>query len=295
MLDLDITLDQLVVFAAVARTGSFSAAARDLNRAQPAVSYAIAGLETQLGSQLFDRTSYRPTLTERGEVLLQRAQAVLAEAGEMISLAGALNEGVETSVRLAVDVMLPPNAMIPALQDFGARWPDVRLELRAEVLAAPTVLLQRGDADVAIGLVLRDSADEFVVHTIASEHLTTVCGPQHPLAQLSGTIPVRVLRQHTQLVLSDRLEGGSQTSCGVVSERPWRISDLSLRLRLLRANIGFAKMPRHMLASELAEGALVELETELGETTIDFRLFYGASKRPGPATAWLIERLLEGT
>jgi DNA-binding transcriptional LysR family regulator len=63
MLD-SLTLDQIRIFLAVNDTGSFSKAAKQLNRAQSAVTYGIQKLEAQFGVSLFDRAAYRPALTE---------------------------------------------------------------------------------------------------------------------------------------------------------------------------------------------------------------------------------------
>jgi DNA-binding transcriptional LysR family regulator len=71
-----LTLDQLQVFLAVAESGSFSAAARMLGRAQSAVTYAVQRLEQQVGTQLFDRSGYRPTLSAAGQALLPRARRI---------------------------------------------------------------------------------------------------------------------------------------------------------------------------------------------------------------------------
>jgi DNA-binding MarR family transcriptional regulator len=68
-----LTLDQMRIFAAVAETGSFSAAARRLGRVQSAVSQSIAGLEDQLGVALFDRSGKTPKLTPGGTAILARA------------------------------------------------------------------------------------------------------------------------------------------------------------------------------------------------------------------------------
>lgn len=62
------------MLAAVADTGSFSAAARRLNRAQSVVSYTIANLEQQLGLALFERDGRRPALTEAGRALVADAR-----------------------------------------------------------------------------------------------------------------------------------------------------------------------------------------------------------------------------
>ena len=60
------TLDQLLVFVTVADSGGFAAAARELGRAQSAVTYAIRALEQESGLLLFDRTGYRAALLSLG-------------------------------------------------------------------------------------------------------------------------------------------------------------------------------------------------------------------------------------
>lgn len=58
------SLDQLRVLVTIVDTGSFSAAGRKLRRAQSAISQAIAALETMQDVALFDRSGYKPRLTE---------------------------------------------------------------------------------------------------------------------------------------------------------------------------------------------------------------------------------------
>ena len=83
------TLDQLRVFLAVAEAGSFSAAARQLNRRQSVVSYTIANLEQQLGGLLlFDRGKRRPVLTEAGRTILAEARKLALAADGLRARAG---------------------------------------------------------------------------------------------------------------------------------------------------------------------------------------------------------------
>ena len=79
-MDANPTLDQLQVFLTVADTGSFSAAARQLNRAQSVVSYTIGNLESQLGVTLFERTGTRqPRLTDEGRAMLTDARRIVGD------------------------------------------------------------------------------------------------------------------------------------------------------------------------------------------------------------------------
>lgn len=75
-----VTLDQLRMLVAVANAGSFTAAAKHVQRAQSAVSHAIATVEEQLGVTLFDRSTKRPTFTPYGETILAEARMVLVRA-----------------------------------------------------------------------------------------------------------------------------------------------------------------------------------------------------------------------
>ena len=70
---------QLRAFHILARTGSFTEAARELHLTQSAVSHAIRSLEEDVGCRLLDRTGKKATLTQSGEQLLQRTDRILSE------------------------------------------------------------------------------------------------------------------------------------------------------------------------------------------------------------------------
>ena len=75
---------QLRYFVAVAETMSFSEAAERLHVSQPALSYQIKHLETELGCRLFDRTSRKVALSLDGRIFLPLARAVLSKADEAL-------------------------------------------------------------------------------------------------------------------------------------------------------------------------------------------------------------------
>src|SRR6202161_1722712 len=97
-----LTLDQIRIFLAVADTGSFSKAAKRLNRAQSAVTYGIQKLEAQAGISLFDRTAYRPALTEAGRALLPRARRIAEEANGFRDIARSLGRGLGARVPIVL-------------------------------------------------------------------------------------------------------------------------------------------------------------------------------------------------
>src|SRR5579871_312269 len=87
-----VTLDQLRMLIAIADTGSFSAAAKRLKRAQSAVSHGVGQLETALGLKLFDRGARRPRLTEAGETVLADARSVVTRTAELRARARSIAE-----------------------------------------------------------------------------------------------------------------------------------------------------------------------------------------------------------
>src|ERR1700759_1911749 len=131
-----ITLDQLRMLIAVADSGSFSAAARRLQRVQSAVSSAMSKLEQQLGVAIWDRSSKIPQLTDAGRGVLAAARRVGGGGAAPRVLARALHDGVEAALPLCVDQLLPTAALVGLCRDFAARFPAVDLRVDSQSLAA---------------------------------------------------------------------------------------------------------------------------------------------------------------
>jgi len=101
--------------------------------------------------------------------------------------------------------------------------------------------------------------------TIERQHLceaqmVTVCAPSHPLAAIAGPIPREEFGRHIQLVVTDNQPDAEKTQHGVAGERQWRVNDLGAKHDLLRGSLCWGHMPRHMVAEDLANGTLVELQ-----------------------------------
>jgi DNA-binding transcriptional LysR family regulator len=107
-----ITLDQLRVLTTVVDEGSFSAAARKLQRVQSAVSAAMANLEDQLAVPLWDRTQRAATLTPAGHAVLGAARRVLAEVDDLGKLATGIQAGLEPMVSLCIESIFPTAALV---------------------------------------------------------------------------------------------------------------------------------------------------------------------------------------
>ncbi len=288
------TLDQLLVLSTVVETGSFSAAARRLGRAQSVVSYSIANLESQLGLTLFDRAQRRPALTEAGRAVLADARRVGRAVEDLRARAAGLSGGLEAEVTLAVDVMVPIERLVGALHEFAASFPTVALRLHVEALGAVVQLVLARTCTLGISGWMALLHDGLERHPLDGIVMVPVVSPRHRLASLDGPIAVAALRDETQLVLSDRSRLTEGQDFGVLSARCWRLGDLGAKHALLRAGLGWGNMPEAMVARDLREGRLVRLRID-GHAPLRLlpMLIHRSDAPLGPAATWLARRLRE--
>jgi DNA-binding transcriptional LysR family regulator len=293
-----LTLDQFAVFATIVAEGSFAAAARRMNRAQSAITYAIQKLEEQSGVQLFDRTAYRPELTEAGRALLPRARRILDEVDDFRLQAASVTQGVEAELSLVVDAFVP-DFLAPALKDFNETFPGVQLRLAVEYFQAAAQALEDGWADLALMTATQPAAPQLERIRCGEVELVAVAAPGHPLTQVKGRLTPELMRDHLQLVLSSRAEVRDRQDYGVHAVRRWRIADMNVRYKLLLAGIGWCSMPRKLVTADVAAGRLVELKPLRWEGSdwmphFPLVIAHRRDKALGPAARWLVERLAAG-
>ena len=288
------SLDQLRVFVQVADSGSFLAAARVLARAQSAVSYAIGTLESQLNVALFDRSGYRPQLTDAGEALLRDARQVLDQVDSLQVRASAFSQGQELEVALAVDVFFPTDCLVDLLRRFRDAFPAVTVRLEVEALGAVAERVLDGRAMLGILGTLPTTPPNLLRVTLPSVMVVGVVSPQHPLAAVKGRIPDKLLAQQTQLVLSDRSELTARQDFSVHSRLSWRMSDLGTKHALLRAAMGWGYMPEHVVKDDLKSGKLVRILTSQHSPegmALPIQCVYRPDYRAGPALSWWLDSL----
>jgi len=148
------------------------------------------------------------------------------------------------------------------LRSLQADFLTAAINLRMTTMQGGERLVREGTCALAVTIA---EVPELSQGTIERQHLcevqmVTVCAPSHPLAAIAGPIPREELGRHIQLVVTDNQPDAEKTQQGVAGERQWRVNDLGAKHDLLRGSLCWGHMPRHMVAEDLANGTLVELQ-----------------------------------
>ncbi len=285
------TLDQLQVFLTVVEHGGLTAAARQLGRATSAVSYAIDQLEAQLGIALFERGKRRmPMLTAAGSAVAAEARAVVGDVAALRAKVAGMMTGLEAELAIAVDVMLPTVRLVEMLQDFQRKFPTVGLRLYVEALGAVVDLVVRGVATIGVSGPAPFDGNGMATIDAGGVAIVPVAAPTHPLA--GRRLTAADVRDHVQLVLTDRSLRTAGQDFAVIALKTWRLGDLGAKHALLLAGLGWGGMPEAIVADDLAAGRLVRLDI-VGwvDGLYKLRIVHRTAQPPGPAGRWLIERL----
>jgi DNA-binding transcriptional LysR family regulator len=291
-----LTFDQIQLLLAVVDEGSFSGAARKLRRAQSAVTYGIQRLEEQVGLALFDRSGYRPALTETGRALLPRARRIAEEAMAFRDQAKGLSGGLETEITLVLDAMFPMPPVVAALRAFSEHFPTVPPRIYVQSLGAAAEFVLNGTCMIGLLPFVFSDLAELKRFPLLSVHLLPVVSKDHPLAKSKGLISSDVIRQHVQLVLTDRSALTEGRDHGVLSPQTWRLADLGTKHAMLLAGLGWGSMPKHLVADDIQSGRLKvirPLEFQDQNAELAMGAVYLAERPLGPATQWMLKQLVE--
>ena len=171
----------LRTLVALRDSGSLVRAAQLLNLTQSALSHQIKLLEDRYGQPLFERKSVPPQFTAVGERLLALADTVLPQVEGAERDIARLVLGQGGQMRIAVECHTCFDWLMPAMDAFRTRWPEVELDIVSGFHADPVGLLHQGRADVAI--VSEVDADEAGVdyHALFGFEIRALLANTHPL------------------------------------------------------------------------------------------------------------------
>lgn len=282
-----ITLDQWKTLQAVIDHGGFAQAAQALHCSQSSVSYSIARMQEQLCMPLLRIEGRKAVLTPTGEVLLRRSRQLTADAAQLESLAQQIQEGWEAEVRLVVDAAYPSQKIVQALQAFKPLSRGCRVLLREEVLSGTEEVLNDGAADIALSGVKIMGYLPIELGTIS---FIAVAHNQHPLHQLGRKLDATDLAAQMQVVVRDSGRRQPRDTGWLGAEQRWTVASVATSAEFIRAGLGFAWLPEHIIAADLASGVLKQLPLETSSIRHEPFFLYSHKDKPlGKAAKILID------
>jgi LysR family transcriptional activator of dmlA len=234
----------LKVFATAVRKGSFVAAAEELGMSAAYVSKRIGILEALLGVRLFQRSTRRIVITQDGEQVFARAEAILAELDELVDEVSQRRREPSGQLRICSSFGFGRNLVAPALVQLTTAYPG--LQLRFEVFDRMVDPVAEGfDLDLRVGddiaphLIARKLMSNHRILCAAPAYLARAGTPRH-LAELSGhqCLPIKE-RDHPFGVWrlrgrdgeeTVRVSGALSTNHGEIALR-WAIGGAGIVLR----------------------------------------------------------------
>lgn len=281
----------LEVVDAVARGGSFSAAAQELHRVPSAISYTVRQLENWLAVPLFERQHREVVLTPAGEHFVREGRSVIKKMLATRRQCQQLANGWRGQLSIAVDRIAKPQRTRQLVKDFYRHFPDMELIISYEVFNGVWDALADDRVEIAIGATQAiPVGGRFAFRDMGTLNWRCVVAPDHPLTQ-ANQIDDDTLRSWPSLVLEDTSRALPRRMTWTLdNQRRLVVPEWQTGLECVQAGLCVAMMPGHLARPLLDCGELVELTLPVAFPDSPCCVSW-AEDRASPATGWLLSYL----
>src|SRR5688500_236579 len=254
-------LSELRVFLTVASERSFSKAARQLHRTQPAISQAVRRWEERVGERLFDRATKDATLTEAGRLLRDYADRLLRLSEEAEEAVKDLRDLRRGRVLIGCNEA-SVHAVLPLIAKFRLAHPLVHVDVRRIPARQIGAEVAQGSLDFGV-LTFQPAEAQLGSIVLGQDELVMLVHPSHPLAN-SREVTLSECARQTVIAHNDpshvrdrvlRLFEQHHIPANILVSLP----SLEGIKRAVAMQMGVALLPRRCAESEIARGELVAL------------------------------------
>jgi LysR family hydrogen peroxide-inducible transcriptional activator len=260
------TLRQLQYLKLLAEHRSFSRAAEAAHVTQPTLSAGVQELEKILGAPVVDRGRVGVILTAAGEEAAARAEAILAQAEDLVQAARGAGQPLSGRFRLGVIPTIAPFLLPRALPALRARFPKLRLFLREDLTGRLIPQLKAGALDAAL-IALPYDMTGLDWADVAEDELLAAFPANHPLTAERRVAPER-LQSEDMILLEDGhcLREHALAACGLAPVRPsarlgdeaaFAATSLPTLVQMVGSGLGVSFLPAMAVEAGLADAAAV--------------------------------------
>jgi DNA-binding transcriptional LysR family regulator len=263
-MSLDVDIRLLRSFAVLARVGSFTRTAAQMNVTQSAISHGMRRLEAQLGCSLFYKKGKSAHLTPEGRIFLSQVLRILdgvdraaeSVSGRFSDSKGTLSVIFSTSLAHAI--------LAPVLREFRESYPRMSVVVRLEDTPRAMEKLEEGRCDLA--LLVDDKPPAGIrTHALFSDQLQFVLSPRHPWRDKKRLSAAEMSREHFLLYrrnsVTFRRAEDFFLKAGVRLESYVEIPSFEIMKELAKLGLGVGLMAPWVVEKEIQEGSLVGMPT----------------------------------
>ncbi len=257
------SLRELEVFVAIANHGTVTAAANALAMTQSAASQALATLEHNLATPLFDRIGRRLVLSAKGRQLLPKARALLDDA---VQLNQSLQQVDDVPILIAASTTIANYLLPPAIATYLRQYPHAPLQLSVGNTAE--IIEQVADFKVDFGFIEGPCHHpELTVQPWRDDELVIFCAPETAKAWPNG-LTLAELQQQTWVLRETG--SGTRNECERLLlptlgqfRQVLELGHSEAIKRTVASGFGISCLSRHVIADALSRGDVVQLATPL--------------------------------
>lgn len=267
-------LRHLRTLLALREAGNLSRAAQLLNLTQSALSHQLKVLEEYYGAELFARKSHPLVFGVVGQRLLRLAEQVLPQVEEAEREVRSLVAGSAGQLRIAVECHTCFDWLMPAMDAFRERWPEVELDIVSGFHADPVGLLHQDRAELAVVSDIDAEEAGVAVHPLFSFEIVALLPKRHALLAKPWLEPGDFADQTliTYPVPDEMLDLVRRVLQPAGITPPRRSTELTVAmLQLVASGRGVAALPLWAVESYLARGYVVR--QRIGEAGLTGRLY----------------------
>ncbi|WP_444957845.1 LysR family transcriptional regulator [Microbulbifer sp. ZKSA002] len=263
------TQEQLKMFIAVVEQGSFRGAAKAIFKTQPTISNAVKKLEEEFGFPLFDRDSYRPNLTKQGKAFYQQTKRVMQSLEQLSVMGHQLGAGIEPKFTVVISGIVELSPLLKQIKPIVLSFPNTDFSISTELLSGVMERIDDNEADLAFATLFGvESKHEW--KKIGQVELVNVAAPDifpgDEISQLEAA-------QLPQIVVRDTGRSENKGNINLLEVgRRWFVNDYHTKKELTLAGLGWGRIPKHFIKSELERGLLVPISVEGIEAFSSFDL-----------------------
>lgn len=284
-------LNELVVFARVVETRSFTAAAQQLGLPKSTVSRKVAQLEERLGVRLLQRTTRKLNLTEVGQAYYERCARIVQDIAAAEQVVTEMQTTPRGLLRITAPVDLGSTYLGALIADFLTAYPEIQLEL--DLADRIIDLIEEGiDLGIRVG-PLNEST--LIARKLGAIQLRVCAAPSYLARRGTPETPAQLADHDTLLFAPSQraIPWSLHGPGGVVEDATPRgrlISNGVLALRdAARAGAGIALLPDFVMADDLAAGHLALILPAWSMTRSELFAVYPSTRNLSPKVRAFLE------